>query len=188
MRNARMATGPVAAAAVALLLVGCGGPKPIYRADPRPSASDVKAAQEAKPSSSSTATRNRAAEGPRPSNRQIEEVTSTWLGTPYRYGGVGESGIDCSALAQNVMGDLGVTIPRTTRDQKLVGVSVPRHKLKPGDLLFFRLESSRINHVGIALGPDRFVHASSSRGVVVDRLMSDYFSRRFVEARRVLPQ
>ena len=186
MRITRKATGLAATAAVALLLVGCGGPKPIYRTDPRPAASDARAPQN--PPSTSTATRNRTAEGPRPSDRQIEEITSVWLGTPYRYGGVSENGIDCSALAQNVMGDLGVTIPRTTRDQKLVGVSVPRHRLKPGDLLFFRLESNRVNHVGIALGPDRFVHASSSRGVVVDRLMSDYFSRRFVEARRVLPQ
>jgi cell wall-associated NlpC family hydrolase len=118
----------------------------------------------------------------------VEEVASIWLGTPYRYGGIDERGIDCSALTQNVMGDLGVSVPRTTRYQRRSGRPIDRSDVRAGDLVFFRLESSRVDHVGIALGPDRFVHASASRGVVVDRLMDDYFSRRFVEARRVLAE
>ncbi|MBZ0267381.1 C40 family peptidase, partial [bacterium] len=123
----------------------------------------------------------------RPSGGRVEEVASAWLGTPYRYGGMDERGIDCSALVQNVMGDLGARVPRTTRAQQAVGREIPLRGVHPGDLLFFRLESTRVNHVGLALGPDRFIHASSSRGVVVDRLMDDYFGRRLVEARRVLP-
>jgi cell wall-associated NlpC family hydrolase len=64
---------------------------------------------------------------------------------------------------------------------------VPLSELAPGDLLFFRLGSSRVNHVGVALGADRFLHASSSRGVVVDRL-DRYFTGRLAEARRVLDE
>ena len=57
--------------------------------------------------------------------------------------------------------------------------------MKAGDLVFFRLTSSRPDHVGVALDPNRFIHASSSRGVVIDQMMDKYFSRRFVEARRI---
>jgi lipoprotein Spr len=100
---------------------------------------------------------------------------------------VDERGIDCSALVQTVLGDLGVRVPRTTRSQRAVARLIRPDQLEAGDLVFFRLESTRVNHVGLALGPHRFVHASSSRGLVVDRLKDDYFARRFVEARRVLP-
>ena len=117
---------------------------------------------------------------------RVEEVASSWLGTPYRYGGVDARGIDCSALAQNVLGDLGASLPRTTRAQTGAGRAVGRSDIRAGDLVFFRLDSALPDHVGVALGPDRFVHASSSRGVVVDRLMDDYFARRFAQARRVL--
>jgi cell wall-associated NlpC family hydrolase len=118
----------------------------------------------------------------------VEEVASVWLGTPYRYGGTDERGLDCSALVQIVMGDLGVDVPRTTRDQQDLGRPIDPRDLRAGDLLFFRLDSSRVNHVGLALGRDRFIHASTSRGVVVDRLMSDYYTERFVEARRVFAE
>lgn len=160
-----------AALGAAALLAGCAA-KPIFReapsADPR-------------------------APGPlpgpavRPPPARIEEVATSWLGVPYRYGGVDERGLDCSSLVQNVFADLGVRLPRTTKAQRALGAPVAARSAEPGDLLFFALESTRVNHVGIVLGPDRFIHASSSRGVVIDRLMDDYFRRRLVEARRVLP-
>lgn len=181
-RRAGSAARPVrvlVAAALAVGLVaaaGCGA-KPIFRTG------DMDRAASA-PSRPSTA----APTPSRPSSARVEEVASAWLGTPYRYGGVDERGIDCSALVQNVMGDLGARVPRTTRAQLSTGRKIPASGgFRSGDLLFFRLESTHVNHVAIALGPDRFIHASSSRGVVVDRLMDDYFGRRLVEARRVLP-
>lgn len=167
--------GPILALALATALAaavttGCS-PRPVYRAHPE------------EPTRSGAP-----APGPRPSLPAglVEEVASGWLGTRYRYGGVDERGIDCSALVQNVLGDLGARVPRTTKAQRRAGREVELAEVRPGDLLFFRLESASVNHVAIALGRDRFIHASSSRGVVVDRLMDDYFSRRFVEARRVL--
>lgn len=168
----------VAVLVAAFLLGGCAS-KPIYRTPRDPD----------RPGTSRSGPRSRrSVSGPTAvSPSRVEEVGSTWLGTPYRYGGVDERGIDCSALAQNVLGDLGARIPRTTKAQRHAGRPIRVHELRAGDLVFFRLESGHVNHVGIALGPDRFLHASSSRGVVVDRLMDDYFSRRVVEARRVLP-
>jgi cell wall-associated NlpC family hydrolase len=93
--------------------------------------------------------------------------------------------VDCSALTQAVLGELGASLPRTVRAQQRAGRSIPVKKLAAGDLIFFRLDSSRVNHVGIALDSNRFIHASSSRGVVIDYLMDAYFHRRIVEARRV---
>jgi cell wall-associated NlpC family hydrolase len=157
-----------------LLSVGCG-PKPVFRTPPSGRAPSRPAPTPEAP-----------APAPAPAPTVVEEVASGWVGTPYRYGGTDERGIDCSALAQYILGDLGARLPRTTKAQRRTGKRVALGEIRPGDLLFFRLESSRVNHVGVALGRDRFVHSSSSRGVVVDRLMDDYFARRVVEARRVL--
>jgi cell wall-associated NlpC family hydrolase len=154
--------------AVALAGAGCG-PKPIYRADPVEPAGAISGPA-----------------GPAVASARVEEVAAPWLGTPYRYGGTSRRGIDCSALACEILGDLGATLPRTVRDQRMRGAEVPRSRVGPGDLVFFRLGSSRVNHVGVALDRDRFVHASTSRGVVIDRLMDDTFSRNLAGARRVL--
>jgi cell wall-associated NlpC family hydrolase len=122
------------------------------------------------------------------SRTKVEQVTKPWLGTPYRYGGASTRGIDCSGLTQTVMGDLGANVPRTVRDQSSIGAPVTAASIAPGDLVFFRLSSTKIDHVGVALDANRFVHASSSRGVVVDHLMDQYFSKRFAGARRVLEE
>ena len=117
--------------------------------------------------------------------RVLDEATTSWLGTPYRRGGASEGGVDCSALARSILGELGVDLPRTTATQRQVGREVDRDQGRPGDLVFFRI-GSRVNHVGILLDADRFLHASSSRGVEVARLDERYFARRLVEVRRVL--
>ena len=117
---------------------------------------------------------------------QLEEIAQSWVGTPYRRGREDAKGTDCSGLTQSVLSELGVSLPRSTHEQQQSGRQIPVVELAPGDLLFFRMRgSSRVNHVGVALGTDRFLHASSSRGVVVDHLDS-YFSHRLVEARRVV--
>jgi len=165
-----------AAVLVLLLLAGCT-PKPVFRGDPSQPRPDGDGSSMVGLAPGQPVTKTR-----------VEEVASVWLGTPYRYGGTDERGLDCSALVQIVVGDLGVDVPRTTRDQLGAGRQIDPRDLQAGDLVFFRLESSQVNHVGLALGRDRFIHAATSRGVVVDRLMSDYFSQRFVEARRVFPE
>lgn len=113
------------------------------------------------------------------------EAAKKWLGTPYRYGGTTRRGVDCSGLSVHLLEEVGVSLPRSVREQKVVGHEVELDALAPGDLVFFRLESPRVNHVGVALGGDRFVHASRTRGVRIDRLDDDYFRRRVVESRRV---
>lgn len=117
--------------------------------------------------------------------RMLEDAASGWLGTPYRHGGRDGRGVDCSALVQSVMDELGVALPRTTWAQRREGRAIDRDEARAGDLVFFRI-GSRVNHVGVMLGPDRFLHASLSRGVIVTELEEPYFARRLVDLRRVL--
>jgi cell wall-associated NlpC family hydrolase len=107
-------------------------------------------------------------------------------GTSYRYGGADPRGFDCSGFTQYVFAQHRVALPRDVHNQFRTGAAVREEDLQPGDLLFFSTTAPGASHVGIALGPEEFVHAPSSTGVVrVERLSSSYWSRRFVGARRV---
>jgi cell wall-associated NlpC family hydrolase len=107
-------------------------------------------------------------------------------GVPYRNGGSDPSGFDCSGLVQWVFAQNGRALPREVREQYHVGREVEADEVQPGDLLFFDTGSRPASHVGIALDRESFVHAPSSNGVVrVERYTSNYWSRRYVGARRV---
>ena len=116
---------------------------------------------------------------------KLRQTLSSYMGTPYRYGGSSRSGIDCSGLAVAVYREQGLHLPRTTSEQYRIGESVPRERLQVGDLVFFNTKGRGASHVGIMVGPDRFVHASTSQGVREDELTSTYWSPRFVGGRRV---
>jgi cell wall-associated NlpC family hydrolase len=90
------------------------------------------------------------------------------LGTPYRYGGADPRGFDCSGLVQFVHEAVGVPIPRTTLAQWRQARQVPLQQLRPGDLVFFRIDAGKGRHVGIYEGRGRFIHAPSA-GKVVSR-------------------
>ncbi|WP_416140098.1 C40 family peptidase [Halomonas sp. HK25] len=109
-----------------------------------------------------------------------------WVGTPYRLGGTGFKGVDCSALVQNVFSEtFRVSLPRSTGEQVHQGQPVARGELVPGDLVFFR-PPGRYDHVGIYLGEGRFLHASTSRGVMISHLDNRYWQRHYWQARRTL--
>jgi cell wall-associated NlpC family hydrolase len=115
----------------------------------------------------------------------LMEEHDKWAGTPYRLGGTSFSGIDCSALVQNIFNEaFQVDLPRTTGSQIHTGVPISRAELSPGDLVFFRPPGNR--HVGIYVGDGRFLHASSSRGVMISKLSNSYWSRYYWQARRPL--
>lgn len=108
-----------------------------------------------------------------------------WQGTPHRLGGLSGRGIDCSGLVYVTFRDeFNTQLPRSTRQQSSQGVPVSRHSLRSGDLVFF---DTGVNsrHVGIYIEQDKFLHVSSSRGVMVSYLTSDYWKKRFTHARRV---
>lgn len=111
-----------------------------------------------------------------------------YLNTPYRWGGTSKNGIDCSAFVQTVMYQaLGVSIPRTSYTQSEVGEDVAREDLKFGDLVFFDTRGrGRVSHVGIYMSDGYFVHSGSKTGVAVASLDSDFYSRTFLKAKRVI--
>lgn len=116
---------------------------------------------------------------------QLEKAHSEWRGTPYRLGGTTKRGVDCSAFVQITMRDyLRQTVPRSTDTQIRTGKRIRTNQLAPGDLVFFRT-GRRTLHVGIYMNEGRFLHASTSSGVMISRLNEPYWSRRFLQARRV---
>jgi cell wall-associated NlpC family hydrolase len=113
-------------------------------------------------------------------------------GARYRFGGTTRSGIDCSGVIYVAFGDEGVSLPRVSRDMAKKGRKIALSKVKKGDLLFFRTANRRksINHVGLVVshrkGEIRFVHATSSKGVIVSLLSEKYWKKAFVKATKIL--
>ncbi len=124
----------------------------------------------------------------------ILNEASTYLGTPYRYGGTTRSGIDCSAFVLSVFGSaVGMDLPRVAADQSQEGDSVNKSELKRGDLVFFSHGRGRISHVGIVEevsedGDIKFIHAATSRGVMVSSLNDRYWGPKFRFAKRVVKE
>jgi peptidoglycan DL-endopeptidase LytE len=109
-----------------------------------------------------------------------------FLGTRYRFGGTSRNGLDCSAFVQKVFNQMDVTLPRTAREQFEKGEVVTRGDMQKGDLVFFRTYASFPSHVGIYLGGNRMIHASSrDRRVVISSVDTPYYRSRFIGAKRV---
>lgn len=128
-------------------------------------------------------------------NKTIDQVLNeaySFLGTPYRYGGMTRSGIDCSAFVLSVFGNsLGMHLPRVAASQSEEGERVERSDLHKGDLVFFSHGGGRISHVGIVqdVTPDggvKFIHAATSRGVMISSLSDSYWGPKFRFAKRIV--
>lgn len=107
-----------------------------------------------------------------------------WLGTPYQYGGTTQSGVDCSGFVLNVYNDLGYKVPRTSSEQYQFAKKVSSNDKHVGDLVFFR-RGSDVGHVGIYVGSNKMIHASTSRGVIIQDLDNEYLQRTFAGFGRV---
>lgn len=120
------------------------------------------------------------------SNMKLFHFVYDWIGTPYRFGGSSRRGIDCSAFTKELYSQVfNMDIQRSSRDIFSMVSPVRRDDLKEGDLVFFKIHSRRISHVGIYLGNNRFAHASS-RGVAISSLDDAYYSRYFYRGGRML--
>lgn len=107
-------------------------------------------------------------------------------GVRYRWGGTSRGGFDCSGFVQYTFRQHGVSLPRTAREQATRGTSISKGSLRAGDLVFFVTRGSYISHVGIYIGNNRFVHASSGGGRVrINQLSEGYYSKRYAGAKRV---
>jgi len=120
------------------------------------------------------------------SNVKLFQFVYDWIGTPYHFGGDSKKGIDCSAFTKELYGKVfNLAIKRNSRDIFSMVSPVRKDDLKEGDLVFFKIHSRSISHVGIYLGDGKFAHASS-RGVAINSLTDGYYSRYFYKGGRLL--
>lgn len=120
------------------------------------------------------------------SNMKLFHFVYDWIGTPYRFGGSSKKGIDCSAFTKELYSEVfNLNIERSSRDIFSTVSPVSKDELKEGDLVFFKIHSRRISHVGIYLGNNRFAHASS-KGVAISSLDDAYYSRYFYRGGRLM--
>jgi lipoprotein Spr len=112
----------------------------------------------------------------------LNNIINQWLHTPYKYGGMSKSGVDCSGFSSIVMQEVyNIKVPRTAEDQYNAGEKIRDAWRAPGDLVFFKnFRGHGIDHVGIFLGNNRFAHASESKGVIVSELDEEYYRKRYV--------
>ena len=119
---------------------------------------------------------------------QIVAYAKQFLGVPYVYGGNGPNCFDCSGFTKYVYAHFGVTLNRTATDQLANGTSVSKSQLQPGDLVFFRANTTKpVSHVGIYIGNGQFIHASTNTySVQIDRLDTGYYAGVYVYGRHIL--
>lgn len=107
--------------------------------------------------------------------------------TGYRWGGQSPAGFDCSGFVRFMYEKaFNMQLPRSAREMSAVGCKVQREELKPGDLVFFQTGKNGINHVGIFIGADTFIHSSLSKGITEDQLKENYYDKRYAGAVRIL--
>lgn len=115
-------------------------------------------------------------------------LAKEWLGTPYRYGGSSKNGTDCSGFTMAVFREFGYTLYHGASDQYRSATPVTTEERDVGDLVFFSFYGDgRIAHVGIYLGSGMFIHASTSRGVIISSVYESYYAKNYIGAARVLP-
>jgi cell wall-associated NlpC family hydrolase len=118
--------------------------------------------------------------------KRLERQYRNWKGTPYRLGGMTRNGIDCSGFVHVAFRDgLGMRIPRTTQTLASRGYPISKKQLKVGDLVFFKTGFGK-HHVGIYIGNQQFIHASTSSGVMKSRLDNPYWSDHYWKSVRLI--
>ncbi|MGC8862022.1 MAG: NlpC/P60 family protein [Armatimonadota bacterium] len=116
----------------------------------------------------------------------IVQTALAYRGARYRRGGTSRGGFDCSGFTRYIFAKYGIMLPHSSSAQSRIGTPVSRSELRPGDLVFFQTYRRGVSHVGIYIGNNRFIHASTHRrGVTVDTLDSAYYAPRYRGARRV---
>ncbi|WP_144509650.1 C40 family peptidase [Bacillus sp. FJAT-22090] len=117
---------------------------------------------------------------------QIVSSAKSLIGIKYSYGGTTKAGFDCSGFIGYIYKNNGVNLPRTAAGMYSTGKSVKKANLVVGDLVFFNTSGRGVSHVGMYIGSGKFIHASTSKGVRVDKLNDPYYwGKKYVGAKKV---
>ena len=118
--------------------------------------------------------------------KTLLESVDEWYGVRYRTGGNTKSGVDCSGFTVAVYASVyGIMLPRVSREQYRTSRKISTTELQEGDLVFFNTNGNGVSHVGVYLGNNKFIHASVSRGVMVNDLFEPYYLKRYYGAGRI---
>lgn len=124
---------------------------------------------------------------------QILDNAFDYRGVRYRFGGTSKSGMDCSGLVKTAFSDTDISLPRSSSEMAQVGERIGKTNAQKGDLIFFRTgKGNRISHVGIVTEVEndeiKFIHSSTSKGVIISSTKEDYYGKRFVQINRVVEE
>lgn len=122
-------------------------------------------------------------------NHKLYIESAKWIGTPYRGGGTNQRGVDCSGLTQQLYRSVyRKELSRSSNDQFKSVQKINKRKLEAGDLVFFSTDRSgkKVGHVGIYLKDGKFIHASTSSGVIVSKLNEPYYKRNWISGGKFL--
>ena len=114
-------------------------------------------------------------------------ILQSFLGRPYKGKSKYDDGLDCSEFTGEVFRKFdGTSLPRTSAEQYKIGKKTTVSRLGYGDLVFFRTVRDKISHVGIYVGHNKFIHASTARGVIISSLSEKYWAKRYAGGRRII--
>jgi lipoprotein Spr len=114
-------------------------------------------------------------------NSMLYDTLEAWLGTPYRSAGMSRSGVDCSGFVTCMYNDVYGLRLNGRRCSEIYNEvkKINKSELKEGDIVFFKIRHSQVSHVGLYLGNDKFIHSSTSNGVIVSDLKEEYYQKYF---------
>ncbi|MGM9846658.1 MAG: C40 family peptidase [Muribaculaceae bacterium] len=121
--------------------------------------------------------------------KAVVDEAYRWIGVPYKYAGESRKGTDCSGFVMTVYKDVcGIKLPRNSAKQAEYCKTIKKNELQPGDLVFFATGKSKtkVSHVGIYVGDGNIIHASTSRGVTVNNISENYYTKTYICSGRVL--
>lgn len=119
--------------------------------------------------------------------KSLKSEIEKWMNVPYKFGGNDKQGVDCSGFVNAIyLSFYKIKLPRTTKEIFKNSTPIKKENLQEGDLVFFKINGNEVSHVGIYLKDNQFVHASSTKGVVVSKLNNQYYENHFIRGGRLI--